>query len=136
MAIWDLLFGKKVTIQFRDEAGNLVERKVSEAKFNELRDSGAISKARVAEVYVLDPNGNYTTTWEIGKDIPADTFEKAKDPQSGILNALTTYEGGKPKMHVCGKEHWLSVKGQFDAIEREGVDAMAETRRKHPELFR
>ncbi|MBT9154546.1 MAG: hypothetical protein DDT39_01224 [Firmicutes bacterium] len=135
MGIWDSLFGKKVTLQFRDEAGNLVERKISEAQLKKLEASGAISKTQVVEVHVLDPQGNYSTTWEIGKDISADIVQQAKDPQTGALYALTTYEGGKPTTHVCKKEHWLAVKAQFDSIEQEGADAMAATRKKYPELF-
>ena len=110
MAIWDSLFGKKVTIQFRDEAGNLVERKISEAQLKELEASGAISKTQAVEVHVLDQQGNYSTTWEIGKDISAEIVQQAKDPESGALYALTTYENGKPQTHVCKKEHWLAVK--------------------------
>lgn len=136
MAIWDSLFGKKVTLQLRDENGKLVERKISEAKFRELEASGAISKAAIVGVRVLDPQGNYSTTWEIGKDIPAEIYEKAKDPESGELCAVTTYEAGKPSTHLCKKEHWLTVKAQFDAIEQEGEDAMSATRKQYPELFR
>lgn len=136
MSIWDSLFGKKVTIQFRDDTGNLVERKISEAQLKELEASGAISKTQMVEVHVLDPKGNYSTRWEIGKDIAADIVEKAKDPQSDALYALTTYQNGEPQIHVCKKAQWLEAKAKFDAIERGSSDVMASIRKKHPDLFR
>ncbi len=135
MGIWGSLFGKKVTIEFRDQAGNLVERKISEAQLKQLEASGGLSKIQAVEVHVLDPKGNYSAMWEIGKDISPAIVSKAKDPQTGALYAITTYEGGKPTTHVCAKEIWLKAKAQFDPIEQEGADAMAATRKKYPELF-
>jgi hypothetical protein len=90
----------------------------------------------IIEVHVLDPKGNYSTTWEVGKDIPAEIVQKAKDPESGALYALTTYENGNPQTHVCTKDHWLKIKEQFDAIERDGADATAAICTTRHDLFR
>lgn len=123
MSLWKSLFGKKISIQIRDDSGNLVEREISEAQLKQLEASGAIKKTEVVEVCVLDPKGDYTTTWEVGKDVPSDVVHKAKDPESGVLYAITTYEAGNPSTHVCKKEQWLAVKAQFNSIEQEGIKA-------------
>lgn len=135
MGILDSLFGKKVTVQFRDESGNLVERKISEAQLNELEKSGAISKTEAVEVHIIDPNGNYSTFWKIGEDISPEIVQKAKDKETGALYALTTYQSGEHQTHVLLKEKWLIAKAQFDAIEQESKDATTEIRKQNPQIF-
>jgi|GEM_PF-1964452 len=90
---------------------------------------------KVIEVYILDPNGNYSAMWEIGKDISLDIVQQAKDPSTGALYAITTYEKGKPQTNVCKMELWLKLKAQFDAIEEEGADAMRSLRERYPDIF-
>lgn len=101
-------------------------------------DDVAIAKTateRLVTVNVLDPSGNYSTKWEVGKDISRDIFDKAKDQATGELFAITTYAEGRPTTHVCKKERWLGFKDQFDRIDREGAAAMEATRKNYPELF-
>lgn len=92
--------------------------------------------AKSVDVHVLDPQGNYSRSWEIGKDISSEIYDQAKDRETGALYAITSYEEGTATIHVCTKDRWLQFKEQFDAIENEGAEAMAATREKCPDLFR
>lgn len=117
MGILDKLFGKKPAV-----AKSTLPRELNltHGQLDALKRSGA-KVTEVIEVHVLDPNGNYVTTWEIGKDISADLVKKAKDSHSGHLYAVTNYEDGKPTTHVCTKDYWLNVKSHFDSIEEEAA---------------
>lgn len=117
MGLWDALFGKKVTIQGQDQAGNPFSQNIPERQFNEWKAQGKLSKVELVDVHVLDPKGNYTARWEVGKDISADIVQKARDPESNALYAMTSYEAGEPKTIVCLKKQWLELKQQFDAID-------------------
>lgn len=110
MGLWDSFFGKKVTIQGRDENGKPFETKVSEKQFKKWEQEGLLSKTEVVEVHVLDPKGNYTTHWQIGEDIPAEVVEKFKNPATNKLYALTVYEAGEPKTSVLQHAKWLEIK--------------------------
>ncbi|MCC6206989.1 MAG: hypothetical protein IT488_02385 [Gammaproteobacteria bacterium] len=110
MGLWDSVFGKKVTIQGRDENGKPFETKVSEKQFKKWEQEGLLSKTAVVEVQVLDPKGSYTTHWKIGEDIPAEVVEKFKNPDTNKLYALTVYEAGEPKTSVLQHAKWLEIK--------------------------
>jgi hypothetical protein len=90
---------------------------------------------QIIEVHILDPRGNYSTTWRIGEDVSAEVAQQARDVQSNALYAMVTLEDGKASTHVLKKHLWLRAKEQFDSIDRQGEEAMARTRKAHPELF-
>ncbi len=110
MGLRDSLFGKKVTIQGHDENGRPLETKVSEEQFKNWEQEGLLSKTEVVELHVLDPNGSYTTHWEVGKDIPAEVVEKFKNPATNKLYAVTVYEAGEPKTSLLQHAKWLEIK--------------------------
>lgn len=61
------------------------------------------------QVHVIDPMGNRTETWEIGKHIPKDAYEQFKDA-SGCLYATVTYKAGQPDMRIVTKQYWDQLK--------------------------
>lgn len=110
MVLWDSVFGKKVTIEGRDENGKPFKTKVSEKEFKKWEQDGLLRTFEVVEVHVLDPKGSYTTHWKIGEDIPAEVVEKYKNPATNKLYALTVYEAGKPTTSVLQHAKWLEIK--------------------------
>ena len=110
MGLWDSVFGKKITIQGRDNNDKPFETKVSEKQLKKWEKDGLLSKVQLVEVHVLDPKGSYTTQWKIGEDIPLEMVEKFKNPATNKLYALTVYEAGEPKTSVLQHAKWLEIK--------------------------
>lgn len=72
---------------------------------------------RLVEVYVLDPNGSYKTTWAVGKEIPPALFEKVYDRQAECVYAITTYNRGEPETVVITRDRWLHAKALFRRVD-------------------
>ncbi|HEV7165031.1 MAG TPA: hypothetical protein VGO35_06545 [Gammaproteobacteria bacterium] len=104
------LFGKKVTIIGHDKNGKPFEREVSERQLKGWEAKGKLSKVEAVEVHVLDPKGDYSTQWLVGKDISPELLEKFRDSASGALYAITIYKAGVPETMLAAKEKWLEVK--------------------------
>lgn len=125
MTIWDSLFGKKVTIQIRDEKGNPKEVQVSERQFRELVAAGKGSIVETVVAHVLDPKTGHTVQkWLVGPDIEADTVKRLGE--NGEIFVAIYYEEGKPKTMICKRAVWMQIKAQNDAIDR----ASEESRQK------
>ena len=110
MGLFDSLFGKKVTLNLKDNAGNPIQRVVSAKQLEQWKAEGKISVLPTIRVHILDPMGSRTAEWQIGKDIPEAIVAKSKDPATGDLYAMTVYEAGVPKTSVIPKAYWLKAK--------------------------
>jgi hypothetical protein len=117
MTFWNSLFGKKITIQIRDENGNPKEVKVSEKQFREWEKTGKISRVEKVIAHVLDPNSGYTKqTWQVGINIEAETVKRMGE--NGEIFIVIAYEQGEAKTLLCKRDAWILVKAQHDAIDR------------------
>lgn len=99
------LFAKEVELAITDEEGRPREAKVSQKQSDKLIAGGKIREFAPCTVHIIDPWGNRTETWEIGKDVTREVFEKFKDT-SGNLYATVTYTAGEPDMRIVAKQHW------------------------------
>ena len=116
MGLFGSIFGKKVVLEGRDEAGNPYKKKVSESQLEQWEKQGKIEKLEAVTVHMLDPNGSYTTDWIVGKDIPVDIAEKARNPETNDLYAITVYREGRPETSVVVYDTWLKMKAAMDAV--------------------
>lgn len=111
MGILDRLFGKKVTVVFDDGTGKKVSRSVSAADLKAWQEQGKVGILPTVQVHVLDPMGDHTTTWQVGRDVQPDIVQKARDPETGDLYAIRFYEAGVAQTYVTTKQKWLIAKG-------------------------
>jgi len=127
MKFLDALFGKKVTIQGRDETGKPFETKISEKQFRKLEASGQISQVAAIVAHILDPNSGYTKQiWQVGKDIDVDTVKRLGE--NGEVFVLVSYEQGQRSSAICKRAIWLQAKALLDESERAWKESTKRTR--------
>jgi len=127
MKFLDALFGKKVTIQGRDETGKPFETKISEKQFRKLEASGQISQVAAIVAHILDPNSGYTKQiWQVGKDIDVDTVKRLGE--NGEVFVLVSYKQGQRRSAICKRAIWLQAKALLDESERAWKESTKRTR--------
>lgn len=110
-------FSKKVEIEMRDENGNLKKVKVREKDFDRWVAEGKVQKVGDGcQVHILDPKGNRTENWVVGRDIDQYVYERMKDAQ-GDIYALVVYRRGEAEVNVVPKEIWDQAKVAISNIQ-------------------
>jgi len=116
---WDVLFGEKITIEIPGPEGKIIKRKVSKKWLEKMKSEGQAKeiKDEMIRVHMINPvSGDSIEHWTIGKDIDEETVNKFRDPETGDLYALTSFENGQPKRSVLKKDFWEKSKKLMDSI--------------------
>lgn len=135
MGFFDYFFGKKITFEVPDQDGNLVKRKISKKKFDQLIENRTIVKPDMVKSHILSPGSGYTTEdWLIGKDISMDEVDYLATDSLEIY-VLKYYSYGKPETLLVTKNVWDKQKNIYEIIDRgedpqEAQNALAEEMEK------
>lgn len=100
---------KKVELTITDEEGKPRTVKVSRKQLDKWIAEGKIREFDACPAHIIDPWGNRTETWEIGKHVTREVYEKFKDA-GGNLYVTVTYKAGQPDMRVVTKQYWDQLK--------------------------
>jgi diphthamide synthase (EF-2-diphthine--ammonia ligase) len=107
------LFGETIEIEYRDEQGRLVKKRVSKKQFDEFTEKAlAEGKATIYEgcdVHIIDPDGYRVEKWIVGKDIEQENYDKYKD-KNGFIYVMIHYENGEPNTTLLKREIWQQIK--------------------------
>src|SRR3954453_11790351 len=110
-------FSKKVELEIRDENGNLKKVKGKEKDFDRWVAEGKMQKiGDGCQVHILDPKGNRTENWVVGRDIPQDVYGRMKD-ENGDLYMIVVYREGEPDASVVPKAIWEQARIAFGEID-------------------
>ena len=107
-------FGETTEIEYHDELGRLVKKRVSKKQFDEIAEKaladGEATIYEACEVHMLDPGGYRVQRWAVGVDIEQDEYDRFKD-KNGSIYAMTHYKNGEPVMTLLKREIWEKVRG-------------------------
>jgi len=113
MGWFSSLFDKSIELEFRDELGHLVKKRVSKKQFDALMNKavaeGKATFHEACDVHILDPKGSREEQWLIGTDIEKDVYDRFKD-NNGHIYAFVVWEKGEPNMSIIKKEIWQQFK--------------------------
>jgi hypothetical protein len=115
---WDSLFGKKATIEVKQDDGSVRQVRVTQAWLKQMERDDVLGISTPVQVYVIGPNGSEERQMLVGIDIPEDKYRQLVDPTTGALYALEVIEEGSTKNMIVKKEMWETAKRQYDAIDR------------------
>ena len=121
---------RTVHIEYRDDAGKLVKKRVSKREFDKLiQPAIARGEATVKDactVHFLDPKGNRSEIWPIGDEgVPAHVHERFKDAK-GDVYALVVHKNGEPETSFIKEEIWKQAEQQFAEAERDSANNVRE----------
>jgi hypothetical protein len=122
------LFGRTVELEYRDQDGKPVKKRVSKVQFDALmKNAVAEGKATVHEtcvVHILDPKRDrpHHENWIIGEQVPRETYDRLKQ-SNGHLYVMVYYEKGEPVIQAIKKELWMQAAREMASITREGEQA-------------
>jgi hypothetical protein len=74
---------------------------------------GAVTIHEVCTAYILDPDGNHTAKWMIGKHVSRETYDQFKEAD-GSMYVIVHFEAGEPKATLINKALWEHAKGVLD----------------------
>ncbi|MFA6013346.1 MAG: hypothetical protein WC799_25370 [Desulfobacteraceae bacterium] len=118
MGLIDSFLDKTITLEVPDQDGNLVKRKISKKKFDQLIENRTIVKPNMVKSHILSPGSGYTTEdWLIGKDISMDEVEYIATDSLEIY-VLIYYSDGKPETLLVTKNVWDKQKNIYEMIDR------------------
>lgn len=119
-------FGKKVELEVPDGKGGIKKVKISQKELDRLVAEEKLTRVDIT-VHILDPMRGYQTNqWAVGTDIPADVYNRLKEPD-GSLYAIVAYKAGQPEIAVIPKARWDEAKRAFGAIDAGAERAAAQT---------
>jgi hypothetical protein len=111
------VFRKTIEIEFQGDDGRLVKRRVLRKEFDALMNKGLVEgKATLLEsctADIIDPKGDRTEEWLIGRDIEKDVYNRFKD-ENGHIYIMIVYRAGVPDTNVLKKDAWLYAKKTMD----------------------
>jgi hypothetical protein len=109
------LFRETIEIEFRDDDGRLVKKRVPKREFDALMNKAvAEGKATLHEsctAHIIDPKGDRQEEWLIGKDIEPDVYNRFKDDHGHIYIMIhyearcTQYNGVEERSVAICKTH-------------------------------
>ena len=63
--------------------------------------------------HIIDPKGDRTEEWSIGRDIEKEVYNCFKD-ENGNMYIMIVYRAGVPNTNVLKKDAWLYAKKTMD----------------------
>jgi hypothetical protein len=103
-------FSKKVEIEIRDENGSPKKVRVREKNIDRWIAEGKMQKiGDGCQVHILDPKGNRTENWIVGRDVDQDVYDQMKD-KNGDIHVIVVYRRGEPEVNLVAKEIWDQAK--------------------------
>jgi hypothetical protein len=109
-------FSKKVEMKIRGDDGRIKKVKVPEKTFDRWVAEGKLQKiGDGCQVHILDPKGDRTENWCVGRDISQDVYDRMKD-ENGDLHVLVVYRRGEPDANVVPKHIWKQAKAMTDDV--------------------
>lgn len=117
------LFPETVEIEYRDEQGQRVKKRVLKKEFDALTEK-AIAEGNATvlagcRVHILDPvDGEIVEDWLIGQDIDRATYDRVKQAD-GDVYVIAYYEAGNRKMKTVPKRIWDQVASEFSRRDKE-----------------
>lgn len=123
MAWLSKLFPETVEIEYRDENGQRVKKRVLKKEFDALAekalDEGKATVVDACRVHILDPvQGELMEDWLIGQDIDRATYDRVKDAD-GDVYVIAYYEGGERQMRTAPKSMWDQAASTFSDMDQE-----------------
>jgi hypothetical protein len=117
------LFPETVEIEYQDENGQRVKKRVLKTEFDALANKAlAEGKATVVDacrVHILDPvDGEVTEDRLIGEDIDRTTYDRLKDAD-GDIYVIAYYEAGDRKTRTVPKAMWDQAASTFSRMDQE-----------------
>ena len=117
MGIFNILFGKKVTLEIPDENGNIVKRKVSKKFLDECIEQGKVKP--IITVHILNPiKGYYTAEYVVGEHIKKEEVDEFADSKGDIYMCVY-YEKGEPNWLLLKEKIWKEHKKVYEDIDKE-----------------
>src|ERR1051326_3698236 len=117
VGFFDSLFGEKLTIELPRADGTLGKRTVTKKWFEQMQREEKIRELTQPAVraHILSPAGYRIQHWVIGQDIDDQQYERFRDPDTGELYVLLSFEAGEQRQHVLVRGLWEEAKAKMDA---------------------
>jgi len=118
VGLWDSLFGDRVTIEVPSRNGQVIKRQVTKRWLEQIQKEGKAREIKepLVRVHMLNPVGNTTQHWKIGQDIDQAAVDKFRDPESGDIYAMTSFENGEPQVHLLKRDLWEAARQAMDSV--------------------
>jgi hypothetical protein len=118
VGLWDSLFGERMTIEVPGPNGQVIKRQVTQKWLAQMRRAGRVKAVEgpLVRVHMLNPLGNTTQHWKIGQDIDQAAVDKFRDPESGDIYGMTSFENGESQVHLLRRDLWEAARQAMNSV--------------------